>query len=718
MSNTYAGDVEIDLGTVFRLVFRKLPLLILFGIAAAAGVYYLLSSADPVYRAETTLLIETGETDLTRNTDAATTAALLDQQGVASQVQLIRSRDVAIAVIEQLGLEANPDFDPALKEPGLVDRLMGMVGLGDDGPAAPVEEVVLADFMSRLSVNPITDTRVIAIAFEAGDPRLAADIANAIAAQYIAQQREVQRVATAVATDWLQTEIDALSARVVAAEEAVETFRADNNLFLTGQNAAVTITAQRLADASAELARVRTTRAEAEAKAALIRTTLDEGGALTALDILNSPVVANLREQEVAIRGQIAEASATLMPGHPQIRALNAQLADIAEAVRAEARNVLAGLETEAQLARNYEAQLAATEDELRAAAAVSNQAEVQLRALEREATAERDLLETYLALAREAVSRQNANFLPVNVRVVSPAAPALEPSYPKPIPMSIIAALLVMMLGAAIVLVRELASGRATRPALIARPAPLIVQPAAAPVVAAPPLQPVVPGDEPAPWSEGGDIRRMMPRDPGIDAVAAQVEQALGGMAAHIRSAGARRVLITMTPSALAGGRPLAAVALARALSRTGARVLLVDLHGDEADRMAMGEAGNLPGFGDLFAGEASFAQVIFRDRISPAHFIPAGRRRRLSDMMDGGRMATLVAALDHTYDHVVYDIGSEMLPLLGPGAGMAVVVTDREPGDPETTRGFDAVRAVSEAEVMVLVAEAPAAEQAGAAA
>lgn len=171
MSNTYAGDVEIDLGTVFRLVFRKLPLLILFGIAAAAGVYYLLSSADPVYRAETTLLIETGETDLTRNTDAATTAALLDQQGVASQVQLIRSRDVAIAVIEQLGLEANPDFDPALKEPGLVDRLMGMVGLGDDGPAAPVEEVVLADFMSRLSVNPITDTRVIAIAFEAGDPR-------------------------------------------------------------------------------------------------------------------------------------------------------------------------------------------------------------------------------------------------------------------------------------------------------------------------------------------------------------------------------------------------------------------------------------------------------------------------------------------------------------------------------------------------------------------
>ncbi|MCW5715378.1 MAG: hypothetical protein KIT43_12765 [Bauldia sp.] len=714
MSNTYASDVEIDLGTVFRSVFRKLPLLILLAIAAAAGVYYVLNLADPVYRAETTLLIEGDETDITRADDAATRAALLDQQGVASQVQLIRSRDVALAVIAQLGLEAHPDFDPSLKEPGLIDRVMGMVGLGDDGPSAPVGEVVLADFLSRLSVNPITDTRVISIAFEAGDPQLAADIANAVAAQYIAQQRQVQRSATAVATDWLRAEIDALSARVVAAEEAVETFRADNNLFLAGQNAAVTITTQRLADASAELARVRTTRAEAESKAALIRTTLEQGGALSSLDILNSPVVANLRQQEVAIRSQIAEASATLMPGHPRIRELNAQLADIAEAVRAEARNVLAGLETEAQLARNYEAQLAATETELRAAAATSNQAEVQLRALEREATAERDLLETYLALSREAVSRQNASFLPVNVRVVSPAAPPLDPSYPKPVPMSIIAALVVMMLGAAIVLVRELASGRATRPVFVAQPASIVVPP---PVVAAPPLQPAE-ASEPVRWSEGGDVRRMMPRDPGVDALAAQVEEALAGMAAHIRTMAARRVLITMTPSAADGGRPLAAVALSRALARTGARVLLVDLHGDEADRMAMGEAGNLSGFGDLFAGDASFAQVIFRDRASPAHFIPAGRRRRLSDMMDGDRMTTLVTALDHTYDHVVYDIGSEMLPLLGPGAGVAVVVTDREPTDPETVATFESVRAVSEAEVMVLVAEAPIEERAGAAA
>ena len=74
--------------------------------------------------------------------------------------------------------------------------------------------------------------------------------------------------------------------------------------------------------------------------------------------------------------------------------------------------------------------------------------------------------------------------------------------------------------------------------------------------------------------------------------------------------------------------GRPLAAVALARALARTDARVVLVDFRGDGADAASMGEGADLPGFSDLFDGEASFAQVIFRDRNSRVHFIPSGRK------------------------------------------------------------------------------------------
>ena len=694
MSNQFQNDVEIDLRAVFAAVGRSLPWLILLAIVVGAATFTLLSLADPQYRAQTTVLIETGESELTRTADATETAALLDQQGIASQVQLIRSRGVALAVINQLNLTEIAEFDPAQQQPSLIDRVTGLIGIGgDDRAAPPVEEVVLNEFMKRLEVNPVEATRVISIAFVSADPQLAADIANAVAQQYIAQQQEVQRTTTAVATEWLEREIEALSARVVEAERNVELYRAQSNLFRTGQN--VTITAQRLADTSAELSRVRTQASEAEAKAALIRTTLETGRSLSSLDVLNSPLIQRLREAEVLLRGQIAEASATLLPNHPRLRELNAQLADLEEAVRSEARNVLAGLETEAMLARSYEAELAAAERELQTATAAANQDEVQLRALERVATAERDLLETYLALAREAVSRQNADYLPVNARIISSAAAAIEPYFPKPLPMAVVAMLVTIMLGAAFVLVRELASGRATRPGLTA------------------PMSMAAAEDDAGGrgrWSDGGDIRRMMPRGPGDRAVLdANLERSLAPIVGQIRQKGAHRVLITTAEDPADDGRPLAAVALARTISRSGARVLLVDLHGDDADSVAMGEVGDLPGFGDLFTGEASFAQVIFRDRSSPVHFIPVGRLGGLEDLTDGDRLPTLAMALDQTYDHVVYDIGEELIPILGPDAGAAVLVTSIGPTEPRTASAAAEIRSISAAEVMVLVAEAP---------
>jgi uncharacterized protein involved in exopolysaccharide biosynthesis len=87
-------DVEVDLRAVFGAVGRRLPLLILIALIVGAGVFAALQFVEPQYRAETTILIDTGETDLTGQADQTLTTTLLDAQGIASQVQLIQSRDV------------------------------------------------------------------------------------------------------------------------------------------------------------------------------------------------------------------------------------------------------------------------------------------------------------------------------------------------------------------------------------------------------------------------------------------------------------------------------------------------------------------------------------------------------------------------------------------------------------------------------------------------
>jgi succinoglycan biosynthesis transport protein ExoP len=699
-------DVEVDLRAVFGAVGRRLPLLILIALIVGAGVFAALQFVEPKYRAETTILIDTGETDLTGQADQTLTTTLLDAQGIASQVQLIQSRDVVLAVIDQLNLTEVPEFDPTQAQPSIIDRVLGWVGLGASQSDQPAEEVVLAKFRQRLDVHAIQNTRVISISFVSADPQLAADVANAVAQQYINRQRQVQLETTTDATEWLQNEIAALSDRVVEAEAAVETFRAEHDLFVTGQTAAgtneVTLVTQSLTDLSAELSRVQTARAEAEAKADLIRTNLDNGSPLSSLDVLNSAVIQNLREQEAQIQSDLAEATATYLPGHPRIQALNAQLNDVEDAIRAEAMNILAGLENEATLERNYEAELNDQLNQLKDAAATSNQDEVQLRALERIAESDRQLLETYQALARDAVSRQSADFIPVNARIISLAAAPIEAYFPKPFSMAAIAAIITLMLAAAIALVRELASGRATR--RVERPE-------------APQVPGQVPVDGRVRWDDDSEVRRMMPHAPGDkSALAAQIEQSLTGIAGKLRQKKARRVLITMADGAGDDGRPLAAVALARTLARTGARTLLVDLHADDADRIAMGETESLPGFGDLFAGEASFAQVIFRDRNSPAHYIPRGRQVAFADH---DRLAELTEALDQTYDHVLYDISDPLVSLLGPSADAAVLLTEVEPSDPRTVKAYEAIKGLSSAEILLLVtAPLPAESVEGAAA
>ena len=87
---------EVEFGAIVRSLLRASPLVIILAALIGAGTYYGLSSLDPIYTAESKILIETGESDLTRSVgENEATRALLDQEGVASQVQLIRSRDLA-----------------------------------------------------------------------------------------------------------------------------------------------------------------------------------------------------------------------------------------------------------------------------------------------------------------------------------------------------------------------------------------------------------------------------------------------------------------------------------------------------------------------------------------------------------------------------------------------------------------------------------------------
>ena len=198
---------------------------------------------------------------------------------------------------------------------------------------------------------------------------------------------------------------------------------------------------------------------------------LQSGKPIEATEVLNSELIRRLSEQRATLRAQLAEQSSTLLDGHPRIKELKAQLADLDRQVRDEASKVSRSLDNDARIAGGRVENLGVNLDQLKKQATSTNGQDVQLRALEREAKAQRDLLESYLAKYREATTRENIDTGPADGRIISRATVSNIPAYPKKLPIVLIATLATMLLSTGLIVTGELLRMTAPRGAAVSHP-------------------------------------------------------------------------------------------------------------------------------------------------------------------------------------------------------------------------------------------------------
>ena len=623
-----ANDIDVDLGRLFSGMLARWPRILAVAIGITAIAFLLAWSATPLYRAETRLLIETRESPLTRgNTGADADRPILDPEGVTSQVQLISSTDILKTVATDLNLASRGEFDPAA-DMSVLKRLLISVGLTRNPQEIPAEERVLASMREKLKVYGVERSRVIVIEFSSADSELAAAVPNRIAEAYLTVQQGAKQQSNTEATQWLQPEIANLSDRVKAAETKVADYRAQSDL-LVGQNNS-TLAAQQLSELSSELSRVRANRSAAEANAQSLRDTINAGASLeSAPDVLSSPLIQRLREREAELRAQIADLSTSLLGNHPRLRALNSQLNDLEGQIRSEARKVLGGLEAEARTATAREASLIADLDALKQVSARADDQGVELRALEREASAQRQLLETYLSRYREALSRGEGNYLPADARIFSPAVEPIEPYFPKIMPITIAAFIASLLLMAIITLLQELFSGRAMRQASKG-------------------FYEVDDLAMPAAVAAAYDAEQANDRGNGMS---------VGRAASRLINDRAKRAIVISPEGDEAGA---ASVMVAREVADTGMRVLLLDLTSGGIASRPMLDGQSRPGITNLLAAESQFTDVIHADFYSDCHVIPAGTADPETAMRAADRLPIIMRSLTSAYDLVVVECGA----------------------------------------------------------
>jgi uncharacterized protein involved in exopolysaccharide biosynthesis len=682
-----AGD--LDLRAIGHALARRRVWIIGPTLLAAVLSIAAVNLVTPRYKSEARILVDGRENVFLRpNGERNEERTALDAEAVTSQVQLLLSRDLAREIIKKNKLAERPEFDPVLQGLSPLKSLLALFGIGRDPFSLTPEERVLDAYYDRFTAYAVDKSRVIVIEFQSRDPDLAARVANSIAEGYLVLQQNARQEQAKSAGQWLSGEIDGLRKKVADAESRVEDFRSKSSLFVGTNN--TTLSNQQMGELNTQLNNARALKSDAESKARLIREMLQSGKPIEASEVINSELIRRLSEQRVTLRGQLAEQSSTLLDNHPRIKELKAQLADLDRQIREEASKLSRSLDNDARIASGRVDGLSASLEQLKKQATSTNGQDVQLRAMEREAKAQRDLLESYLAKYREANTRENIDAAPADGRIISRASVSNAPAYPKKLPIVLIATLATLMLSAGAIATGELLRMTAPRAAAVFASAPAAVRArAAAPVADA----------APEPAFDGPVLPRT--EGPGI---APELDE-IGQLAGHLLGAGEAARKITVLGTAQGESITLTALTLARVLARS-ARVVVVDLSGASPMIPAVSVDPAAPGLAELMLGETSFSQVISKDRLSRAHLVSAGRPGFDRALLQSPRLALAIDALLRVYDHVLLDAGtaSDLPAELLTAQARAVVVPDAAMAAEARNLMCDQLRAVGFSEVTML--------------
>lgn len=665
-----SGEGMLDLNSLWQAVAAHKYWIVIPTLLALVASFVAVNLITPRYTGEARILLENRDGFYTRPAgDRDSTVERFDSEAVQSQVQVVMSRDLAREAIRRLKLVGNPEFDSGAGLFGSIEQLLVKLGLARNPADRTPEDRVLEKYYDNLLVFPVARSRIVAIEFQSRDAELAARAANTIAAVYMESQEAAKKDTARGASVWLGGAIAPLRERVRQAEAKVEEFRTRSGLLIGSNN--TTITQQQLADLSQQLSQARAVQSDSQAKARILRDAIRAGRMFEVPDIANNELIRRLIEQRVNLRAQIALESRTLLPEHPRIKELTAQINDLESQIRGAAERTVRTLENEARIAGSRVETVAATIEAQKRTVSEANESEVQLRSLERDAKTQRDQLEQFLSRQRDALARDADNANPADARLVSRAITPLTPSFPKKVPTVAVATLATFFVALATVISRELLSGRALVQSAPDAPmqAPRPVAPGAARFSSAARRQRHA--ADPAPGETIADPSGSM-HDP--DEVAREARQArVAGLLTH---AGRLAHLRLMMDDAGGWADQIAACVHPRPEAR-GSRLLILDagtradaariLGGELAEDeptllidLTAGERSGLPGLSELLAGEASFADIIERDPQSRLHVIAAGRAGREAVLGANDLLDLALDALTDAYRHVLVEIST----------------------------------------------------------
>jgi succinoglycan biosynthesis transport protein ExoP len=663
--------VTIDFDDLLAAARRQWRVVaIAVGVALALGVLYILT-AVPLYTASTSVLIDR-ENRAIADQLSSLGGVLDDEAAVLSQVELLKSDTISLAVVDRLKLLQDAEFNAS--GGSLVGAVVSMArslldvtswfggAVETAGQEEADRQAASQSVKDNMEVSRVGRTYVLEISYVSVSAQLSARIAGAIADAYLTDKLDSKYDATRRAGDWLQERIEELRQKSLESDLAVQKFRTANGLVSTGDRL---VTDQQLSELNSALIVAQADTAKAEANLARIRDIIAKGqndAIVTA--VLDSSISNNLREKFLDASKREAEIADRLGPNHAQAVRLRGEMREYQRLMFEELGRIAESYQSEVDVARSRENSLTDSVAMAAGISATANETQVQLRELERGAEAYKNLYQTFLQRYQEAIQQQS--FPITEARIISRAMPPETPSHPRKGLVLALAFVLGCGAGAGFGAFREFRD-RFFRTGDQVRDVLGLEFLGIAPQVAAEGLRPIAEieadGFHPRSIRKPNAITNQVIDHP-LSAFAETMRSAK--IAADLSLSGKACKVIGVVSVLPGEGKSTVAINFAELLANQGARTILID-----ADLRNPGSTRAIGKHADAGLIEAVMEGRPVRDLLlvnqkTKLAFLPAVVRRRIphsSELLASIGMTQVLSTITANFDYVVLD-----LPPLGP--------------------------------------------------
>ena len=670
---TSATSVSFDLGRFVELyewcrsfLRRQYPIVIAtVGICLSVGLIYLFTT-PPKFTAMATIVLDTRKVQIFQQ-QPIFNDQVLDSSAVDTQVEVLRSDNLARAVVKDLRLSEDPDFTNP--RGNIFSAAIGLINGLFSSEEPPTQEDLINAAAGTLSTNlkitRIPLTYAIQIEYRSLNPQRAAQVANGVADAYLVDSLEAKYQANRRTASWLQDRLKELREQASSAQEDVIKFKSANNIVDTGGRL---INDQQLVEMNSQLSQAKGQTSDAKARLDRVQDIIkQEIPDATVTDTLKNDVISKLRSQYLELSSREAIWAARYGPDHLATVNLRTQMMEIRRSILDELKRIAEGYKSDYQIAKDREQSLEAELEKTVASRQDTNQAQVQLRELDSKAQTYQALYDNFMQRYMESVQQQS--FPVAEARVITTATPPDTKSSPKTLLILGLASLGGIFLGLGFGFARELSDR-------VVRTADQLESAIDADCLAIVPLAKLGMARDQDEKSKNPTRQRSrtIVRERNIfwnvvDDPFSRFAEAIRSirLGIDLQKTGAG-VVVGFTSSMPGEGKSTIAMSLAQLLAQSGARVIAIDadIRNPTLTR-ALAPTANV-GLVELLGRKAAIPDILWKDPSTDLDFLPTvsmSRTANSSDLLSSESMKSTIELLRKSYEYVIVDF-SPLMPVI----------------------------------------------------